>query len=255
MTRTLRIGTRGSALALVQANWVAARLADAGVRTEIADHPDRGRRPAGRHGLGRGRLRRAGSWRRCSTAAWTWRSTPPRTCPPTSTRVSSIAAYPPREDPRDALVCRARGTTLATLPEGARVGTDSPRRTAFLRADAPRSQDPPAARQRGHAPGQARSRRQRRPGARGRRADPAGPRRPDRRDPAPSSVALRPGAGGARAAGPGRRCGGDRGGGAAGRSRDTGRRRGGAGAAAARPAAAAGRRSAHSDGCARDGSP
>ncbi len=45
-----------------------------------------------------------------------------------------IAAYPPREDARDALVCRVRGTTLATLPEGARVGTDSPRRAAFLLA-------------------------------------------------------------------------------------------------------------------------
>ncbi len=49
----------------------------------------------------------------------------------------AIAAYPPREDQRDALVCRERGTTLATLPIGSRVGTDSPRRTAFLRAVRP----------------------------------------------------------------------------------------------------------------------
>ena len=35
MTRTLRIGTRGSALALVQARWTAARLAEHGVATEI----------------------------------------------------------------------------------------------------------------------------------------------------------------------------------------------------------------------------
>jgi hydroxymethylbilane synthase len=40
-----------------------------------------------------------------------------------------ITAYPPREDPRDALVS-PRGYTLSTLPEGARVGTCSLRRAA-----------------------------------------------------------------------------------------------------------------------------
>ncbi len=49
----------------------------------------------------------------------------------------AIAAYPPREDPRDALLCREPGRTLATLPDGAVVGTDSPRRAAFLRAYRP----------------------------------------------------------------------------------------------------------------------
>ena len=42
-----------------------------------------------------------------------------------------IAAYPPREDPRDVLVARD-GATVATLPTGARVGTGSPRRAAQL---------------------------------------------------------------------------------------------------------------------------
>ncbi|GII81320.1 porphobilinogen deaminase 1 [Sphaerisporangium rufum] len=42
-----------------------------------------------------------------------------------------IAAIPPRDDPRDALVGRAK---LADLPPGARVGTGSPRRVAQLRA-------------------------------------------------------------------------------------------------------------------------
>jgi len=45
-----------------------------------------------------------------------------------------IGAYPPRADPRDALVGGADGTSIATLPFGATVGTDSPRRAAFLRA-------------------------------------------------------------------------------------------------------------------------
>jgi hydroxymethylbilane synthase len=49
----------------------------------------------------------------------------------------TIAAYPRREDPRDALVGREPGLTLETLPLGSRVGTDSPRRTAFLRCRRP----------------------------------------------------------------------------------------------------------------------
>jgi hydroxymethylbilane synthase len=42
-----------------------------------------------------------------------------------------LAAIPPREDPRDALVARD-GATLDTLPVGARVGTGSPRRRAQI---------------------------------------------------------------------------------------------------------------------------
>ncbi|WP_432111695.1 hydroxymethylbilane synthase [Streptomyces sp. YPW6] len=44
-----------------------------------------------------------------------------------------LAAVPPREDPRDALVARD-GLTFGQLPEGARVGTGSPRRMAQLNA-------------------------------------------------------------------------------------------------------------------------
>jgi hydroxymethylbilane synthase len=42
-----------------------------------------------------------------------------------------LAAVPPREDPRDALVGR-HGAKLADLPPGARIGTGSPRRAAQL---------------------------------------------------------------------------------------------------------------------------
>src|SRR4029079_292361 len=55
--------------------------------------------------------------RRCETAA------PPRV----------LAAPPPREDPRDALVARD-GLVLGELPAGSRVGTGSARRKAQLEA-------------------------------------------------------------------------------------------------------------------------
>ncbi|MER5885662.1 hydroxymethylbilane synthase [Streptomyces sp. NPDC001941] len=44
-----------------------------------------------------------------------------------------LAAVPPREDPRDVLVARD-GLTFEALPDGARVGTGSPRRMAQLNA-------------------------------------------------------------------------------------------------------------------------
>jgi len=45
----------------------------------------------------------------------------------------TLAAVPPREDPRDVIVARD-GLTLGQLPPGARVGTGSPRRVAQLHA-------------------------------------------------------------------------------------------------------------------------
>ncbi|HEY8154434.1 MAG TPA: hydroxymethylbilane synthase [Myxococcota bacterium] len=49
----------------------------------------------------------------------------------------ALVAFPERADPRDALIARERGVTLATLPAGARVGTGSLRRAAQLRARRP----------------------------------------------------------------------------------------------------------------------
>lgn len=45
-----------------------------------------------------------------------------------------IAAYPERAEPLDALVTSDGKATLATLPAGATIGTDSPRRAGFVRA-------------------------------------------------------------------------------------------------------------------------
>lgn len=48
-----------------------------------------------------------------------------------------LAAVPSREDPRDALLVRGGQGDLASLPDGARVGTSSVRRRAFLRHHRP----------------------------------------------------------------------------------------------------------------------
>jgi hydroxymethylbilane synthase len=56
--------------------------------------------------------------------------------PPIVSAELPVVAVPPREDPRDVLVT-ADGRSLDTLPFGARVGTTSARRSAFLRAVRP----------------------------------------------------------------------------------------------------------------------
>jgi hydroxymethylbilane synthase len=135
-TRTLRIGTRGSALALVQADWVCARLAEHGIAGEITiirtEGDDRPVDTSWGEGAFVGRIVAALLDGAVDLAVHSAKDLPTDEHPDLV-----VAAYPPREDPRDALVCRVRGTTLATLPEGSRVGTDSPRRAAFLLAVRP----------------------------------------------------------------------------------------------------------------------
>ncbi|MFE7844288.1 hydroxymethylbilane synthase [Microbacterium sp. NPDC057407] len=135
---TLRIGTRGSALALTQTGMVADDLADAtGVTTElvtITTDGDRSNEPlsrAGGTGLFTGALRDALLDDRCDLVVHSLKDLP--TAP--HDRLV-VAAMPAREDPRDAL-CARDGLTLDELPEGARVGTGSPRRMAQLRARRP----------------------------------------------------------------------------------------------------------------------
>ncbi|MDY0910923.1 hydroxymethylbilane synthase [Microbacterium sp. CFBP9034] len=134
----LRIGTRGSALALTQTGMVASDLSDAtGVRTElvtITTDGDRSNEPlsrAGGMGLFTGALRDALVEGRCDLVVHSLKDLP--TAPHDQL---VVAAIPSREDPRDAL-CARDGLTLEALPAGARVGTGSPRRMAQLRAKRP----------------------------------------------------------------------------------------------------------------------
>jgi hydroxymethylbilane synthase len=133
----IRIGTRGSALALVQARLVSAALAAAGARPHLVVVETAGDRRAPDSAWGEGvfvaSIERELLAGRIDVAVHSAKDLPTtvdgRLC---------IAAYMPRADPRDALVIRKDcGTSLLDLPAGARVGTDSPRRTGFLLARRP----------------------------------------------------------------------------------------------------------------------
>jgi hydroxymethylbilane synthase len=136
MSRALRIGTRGSALARIQAGWVAARLAEHAIPSELVVIRTEGDERASDTAWGEGafvaRIEEALSRGTVDVAVHSAKDVPTDERPDLV-----IAAYPAREDARDALVCRVPGTTLADLPVAARVGTDSPRRSAFLRAARP----------------------------------------------------------------------------------------------------------------------
>ncbi|AUS79088.1 hydroxymethylbilane synthase [Actinoalloteichus sp. AHMU CJ021] len=133
MTRTLRLGTRGSALAMTQAGWVADRLRAEGVAVElvtISTEGDRSSAPVAEIGVGvfTSALRDALAEGEVDLAVHSYKDLP--TAPDPRLR---LAAVPTREDPRDALVARD-DLLLAELPAGATVGTGSPRRATQLRA-------------------------------------------------------------------------------------------------------------------------
>jgi hydroxymethylbilane synthase len=131
---TIRLGTRGSALALAQADHVArAVTAATGTPVElvrISTAGDRSAVPVAQLGVGVfvSALRDALMAKEIDAAVHSYKDLP--TAPVDGLR---IAAVPAREDPRDALVARD-GLTLSRLPAGARVGTGAPRRVAQLRA-------------------------------------------------------------------------------------------------------------------------
>ena len=133
MNKTLRIGTRGSALAMAQSSTVAEALEAAGYSTELVrvDTPgDRSMAPIAEIGVGvfTSALREALAGGEVDVAVHSYKDLPTEPDP----RLS-LAAVPAREDPRDALVARD-GLTLGELPPGSVVGTGSPRRASQLEA-------------------------------------------------------------------------------------------------------------------------
>jgi len=138
----LTIGSRGSALALWQANWVRDRLVILRHAAEIkiiqtsGDRDDRARSDAagasGVKGLFINELEEALIAGTIDVAVHSLKDLP-LDQPPGLT----IAAISEREDARDALVCREgvipAGTGFSALPGGARVATGSLRRQAQLR--------------------------------------------------------------------------------------------------------------------------
>lgn len=126
---TIRLGTRGSALALAQAGTIAERLGAEIVI--ISTDGDRSTAPLadlGGTGVFATALREALRAGEVDVVVHSYKDLP--TGPADAL---AIAAVPPRADARDAL-CARDGLTLATLPPGARVGTGSPRRRAQLAA-------------------------------------------------------------------------------------------------------------------------
>jgi hydroxymethylbilane synthase len=138
--RKIRIATRGSELALAQARQVAReiearlgipsellRVTTSGDRLQTVTSRELGAR--GLKGLFVKEIEEALLADRADVAVHSAKDLPAEV--PAGL---ALAAWPAREDPRDALIARERGATLASLPRGARVGTGSARRTAQLRA-------------------------------------------------------------------------------------------------------------------------
>jgi hydroxymethylbilane synthase len=133
----VRIGTRGSALAISQtqtiANALIARGADVEVIT-VTTHGDTSKESLatlGGTGVFASALRDALLAGECDVVVHSLKDLPTASVPGLT-----IAAVPKRADARDAL-CARDGFTLESLPEGARVGTGSPRRAAQLLARRP----------------------------------------------------------------------------------------------------------------------
>jgi hydroxymethylbilane synthase len=129
----IRIGTRGSLLATTQAGLIRDALIAKGHDAElviIATEGDKSSAPIAEIGVGvfTAALREAIADGRVDMAVHSYKDLPTAT----DDRFV-IAAIPPREDPRDALVARD-GMVLGELPSGSVIGTSSPRRAAQLRA-------------------------------------------------------------------------------------------------------------------------
>jgi hydroxymethylbilane synthase len=134
VSASLRLGTRGSALALAQSQLVADALTAATGRpvelVRIVTAGDRSSAPVARLGVGVfvSALRDALIADEIDFAVHSYKD-----LPTAGDQRLHIAAVPEREDPRDALIARD-GKVLAELPPGAGVGTGAVRRIAQLHA-------------------------------------------------------------------------------------------------------------------------
>lgn len=134
--KRMRLGTRGSRLALIQSELVAARLRERGVEIELVTVVTKGDvrppdAPVG-EGIFVTALERALVAGEIDLAVHSAKD-----LPLDQETSLVIAAYPERADPRDALVTRGGESSLEALPPRAKVGTDSPRRTGFVHAIRP----------------------------------------------------------------------------------------------------------------------
>lgn len=130
---TIRIGTRGSRLARWQAEWVAERLRENGVGTQIIEihtsgdisqtEPIRG---LGGTGVFTKEIQSALLRREIDLAVHSLKDLPTEIVPGLT-----LGAVPARESYRDTLCC-ATASSLETLPQGARIGTGSYRRKTQL---------------------------------------------------------------------------------------------------------------------------
>ncbi len=135
---TIRVGTRGSALAMAQTRQISDRIAKAAKAeielVPITTHGDTSRASLaeiGGTGVFAAALREALLAGECDVVVHSLKDLPTADHPGLR-----LGAVPKRVDARDVL-CARDGLTLATLPEGARVGTGSPRRIAQLGAARP----------------------------------------------------------------------------------------------------------------------
>jgi hydroxymethylbilane synthase len=132
----IRLGTRGSQLALIQSELVAERLRNAGHEVELVRIVTEGDiRPiemSPGEGVFVAAIARALIAGEVEVAVHSAKDIPLE-----DDLQLVIAAYPERADPRDVLITRPGDASLDSLPRGATVGTDSPRRAGFLRAERP----------------------------------------------------------------------------------------------------------------------
>jgi hydroxymethylbilane synthase len=133
----VKIGSRGSALAVAQADLVRTAFANTGTPTAIVTIETDGDRRAPDTSWGEGAfvtaIERALRDGEIDVAVHSAKDVPTDE----DSRLT-ISAYLPRGDPRDALVVAAPDAlTVDELPAGCRLGTDSPRRSGFLRAHRP----------------------------------------------------------------------------------------------------------------------